>query len=253
MDTQLTVETQHETPNWSRYTDRYKNGEWRAPIFCDMVLDDLKRFVSPSLTLLDIGCGKGFDDDPKFQPMLAGACTTYIGVEPDKRMETSPLFHQVHRCFFEDAPLEPSSIDLAFSVMVLEHLKTPQVFWDKLHACLKEGGVFWGFTIDARHPFSKLSSLSQTLKVKDWYLDRLHGVKGEERYENYPTYYRSNRPDQLKKLTSNFREMTTINFHRMGQMDFYLPKFARWIGRAYDRYLQSRNLAGAIMAVRVVK
>ena len=239
--------------DWSSFLERYRRGEWRAPIFCDMILAEIKSGHARPLTMLDIGCGKGFDDDPKFQKILSQACDLYVGVEPDVSSSHNPAMHHVYYCRFEEAPIEPSSINLAFSVMVLEHIESPEVFWDKLYNSLCHGGVFWGFTMDSRHPFANISVSMKNLMIKDWYLNRLHGRTGGNRYENFPVYYRSNKPDQIVPLASRFRSLTILNFHRTGQLDYYFPKALRWLGRAFDRYCQWRGLPGPIMAMRVMK
>jgi len=55
-------------------------------------------------------------------------------------------------------------IDIAFACMVQEHLTTPQLFFDRLCDCLKPGGIFWGFTVDARHPFVAASQEGAELR-----------------------------------------------------------------------------------------
>jgi hypothetical protein len=84
-------------------------------------------------------------------------------------------------------------------------------------------------------------------------LNRLHGNKGEGRYENYPVYYRCNTPEQIQQSTYSFQSRMVLNFHRVGQLDYYIPRSLRWLGRRVDRYIQSRGLPGSILAVRIVK
>jgi SAM-dependent methyltransferase len=240
--------------DWSPYIDRYRRGEWRAPIFRDMIRADLQRlrpFRPP--VLLDIGCGSGLDDDVRLQASLAAEAGRYVGVEPDAIIKTGAVFHAVHHCSFEAAPLEPASVDVAFAVMVLEHVNAPVAFWDKLHTVLRAGGVFWGFTMDARHYFAKASLLAKKFQIKEWYLDRLHGRKGKERYENYPVYYQCNTPERLERLARRFRSRIILNFHRVGQLDYFFPTRLRWLGRSIDRITARRGSPGSILAVRVVK
>ena len=87
-------------------------------IFRDMVQQDLQRRGSRRPTVLDIGCGRGFDDDVKLQASLAACAERYIGVEPDVDADLAAHFSETHRCLFEDAPIAPGSVDLAFAVMV---------------------------------------------------------------------------------------------------------------------------------------
>ena len=120
--------------------------------------------------------------------------------------------------------------------MVLEHLPSPQLFWDKLHEVLTDGGVFWGLTVDARHLFSRLSLWSGRLRIKNSYLDFVLGrTEQEARYKNYPTYYRSNTPREIAQLANAFRSCECINFSRVGQWSPYLPKRLRRFADEIDR------------------
>lgn len=240
---------------WSAYTQRYSSGEWRAPIFRDLILADASRMKEKrnELTLLDIGCGGGFDGDAELQRSLAEAGSRYIGIEPDPQIELADVFTSAHRCRFEDAPIEDESVDIAFAVMVLEHIAEPQVFWSKVHRVLRKGGCFWGMTVDARHWFVLGSTLMEKLGVKDIYLDKLHGKRGQERYENYPAFYRANTPAQIARFASGFSSISVLNLSRVGQLDFYIPGRLRRLGRWMDSLAMHVGLPGALMAVRMEK
>lgn len=242
-------------PQWAPFLHRYANGEWRAVIFQDMILSDVRKMAreTEKLSFLDIGCGGGFDSDPQLQRSISQVAGKYIGIEPDTEMQLGNIFSSVHRCKFEDADIEPSSIDIAFAVMVLEHIAEPERFWTKLYQILRPGGVFWGFTIDARHWFVLASLLTEKLHIKDLYLNMLHGERGKERYENYGVYYKSNTPQQILEMTRAFASTTVLNFNKVGQVDYYLPKMLGWLSRAYDRHAMRRKLPGTLIAVRAEK
>ena len=158
MNDQKTIET------WEPYIARYRAGEWRDRIFRDMVLADA-RVLGPEPAILDIGCGQGLDGSLPLQASIADVAGRFIGIEPDPEVALGDHFTETHRCLFEEAAVEPGSIDLAYAVMVLEHLPRPQTFWDKLFELLVDGGVFWGLTVDARHPFSRFSLWADRLNV----------------------------------------------------------------------------------------
>jgi SAM-dependent methyltransferase len=237
---------------WDDYLGRYRSGEWRAPIFRDMVLADVARVDGPA-RILDIGCGRGFDDDLDLQASIASHAGVYVGVEPDPAAALGPYFSEAHRCLFEDAPLAPGSIDVALAVMVLEHLPEPGRFWAKVAEVLREGGVFWGFTMDARHSFCRASAWMGRLRIKDLYLDLLNGRRGVDRYENYPVHYRANTPDQLAPYLRDFREWDLINFAKVGQLDSYLPGVLRPLAHALDRRALAVGRPGMVLAIRVAK
>lgn len=232
--------------------ERFQTGEWRARIFRDMVLRDIQELGRPA-TVLDIGCGRGFDGDAKLQRSLMAVSATYIGIEPDPAIELGTHFSAVHRSFLETAPIPPASVDVAFAVMVLEHVENPQPFWEKLHEVLRPGGVFWGFTMDARHRFCLASRMADRLKIKDAYLRLLHGRRGEDRYENYAVHYRCNTPAAVHEFARAFRHCDCRSFGRVGQLDFYLPNMMRPLARAMDHWDRWRQGPGSLLVVRVEK
>ncbi len=238
--------------NLTPYLERYRAGEWRDRVFRDMILDDV-RPAGRRLTFLDIGCGRGFDGDVPLQQSIAVVAGTFIGIEPDASVQPGPYFAQLHACLFEDAPLAPGSIDVAYAIMVLEHLAEPQRFWDKLWEVLAEGGVFWGLTVDSRHWFCRYSRWFDRLHVKDTYLRFLIGRRGEERYENYPVFYRSNSPEQIEPLVQRFRGCEFHNLSRIGQCNAYFPPPLRPFVSAWDRRALRRDRPGTLLAVRVQK
>jgi SAM-dependent methyltransferase len=240
------------TTRWAPYLERYRGGECRDRIFHDMILEDARARPRP-LTILDIGCGKGFDTDVPLQESMARAADRYVGVEPDPTVTPGGYFAEVHRCFFEDAPVPPASVDVAFAIMVLEHLPRPQAFFEKLWDVLKDGGVFWGLTVDGRHWFTRASLWSERLKIKELYLRAMHGRRGVERYESYPAYYRSNTPAQISVYTRPFRSAECVNFARVGQLNVLFPRFVHPLVNALDRRAQRRGRPGTLLAVRVVK
>ena len=79
----------------------------------------------------------------------------YIGVEPTRR-SLGDHFDETHCTCSRTPPIEPNSVDLAFTVMVLEHLPPAGVLGE-LQAALRRGGVFWTMTVDGRHPFARAS------------------------------------------------------------------------------------------------
>jgi SAM-dependent methyltransferase len=237
---------------WGAYLERYRANRWRSPLLRDMILDDLGA-LPPGASVLDIGCGRGFDDDLKLQEQIAAASGTYVGVEPDPDIPVGAYFHQVHRTVLEEAPLAEGSVDLAFAVMVLEHLGEPQPFWDKVHSVLRGGGIFWGFTMDARHWFCTASRWMGRLRVKEFYLNGVMGRRRAERYENYPVHYRSNTPEAVARLAAAFSRCEAVNFARVGQFNHYLPRPLRPLGTALDRRAERRGRPGMFLAVRVVR
>ncbi len=187
------------------------------------------------------------------QQSIARVAGRFIGVEPDHAIKPGDHFTAVHACLFEDAPLAAGSIDVAYAIMVLEHLAQPERFFAKLWDVLVPGGVFWGLTVDARHWFCRWSRWFDRLHVKDIYLRLLLGRRGEDRYENYPVFYRSNSPAQLTPLAHRFASCDFFNFSRIGQCSSYFPRPLRPLVNAWDRRSVTRQRPGVLLAVRVRK
>ena len=105
--------------------------------------------------------------------------------------------------------------------MVLEHLREPQSFFDKLCTVLAPGGIFWAFTMDARHWFCPASLAAKRFGIKTAYLNLVWGKSGQDRYENHPAFYRANTPARIRCLARAFQEVRCLNFAREGQLDPY--------------------------------
>ena len=200
---------------WQPFVDRYRRGEWRTPIFYDMIRTDAQRFQGLA-AIVDIGCGHGFDLETRFQVELSRQCSCYIGIEPDPNAVVSSCFHEVHRCCFEDAALASGTVDIAYAVMVLEHVRDPQRFWNRLWDVLRPGGVFWGFTVDARHYYAILSSWAERLRLKDTYFRYLHSRLKREEYKHYPTSYAANSPRQISRFAASFRRKEFVSLVARG-------------------------------------
>ena len=246
------VELVHDDERWAVYRDRYGNGEWRAPVFRDMILNDLQH-VGLDATCLDIGCGLGFDNELSLQEQLSRRCGHLVGVEPDKEITVAPYFNEVHRCTFQQAPIRPHSINVAWSVMVLEHVTEPPSFWKRLWDVLDHDGVFWGFTVDARHYFARLSGWAERLGLSSWILRRLQATKGKGHYEHYPVVYRANSPRQIQGHVQSFARCDFVSFRRVGQFDPYLPKWTHRPVHVLDALLMKLGRPGALLAVRLEK
>lgn len=231
---------------------------WRGPgeFYARLIVDDLESLGAASgPTVLDIGCGGGLLGASIWQQAIATRAGCYIGVEPDTAAEPAPVFARVHPCTFEEAPIEAASVDLAYAAMVLEHVRQPADFFAKLADVVRPGGVFWAFTVDRRHYFSWCSELLGALRLKDRYLDRVRGRRGENlaRYDNFPVYYRCNSPAALSRLAGNEFSLQTWSLHRLGQLDGYVPYRLRRLSRMADRLIIRARLPGSVLVARMVR
>ncbi|HVS37882.1 MAG TPA: methyltransferase [Gemmataceae bacterium] len=237
----------------SQAAARYQCGESRKIVFFDLVLESVRKWPLTTATVLDIGCGHGFDGDAGLQQSIAEEASRFIGIEPAKDVPLPAFLTDLHPCTFEEARLQPDSVHVAYSAFVLEHVEHPSVFWEKLYQCLVPGGVFWGFTVDGRHLFSIASQMTGALKFKDAYLNWLRGRRGVDRYENYRTFYRANTPAGISRHTRAFRRADYLSVHRVGQLNYYFPRRLWPVLHWMERLSMRLRLPGSILIVRLEK
>ena len=232
---------------WDLVVTRYRDGEWRSRIFADLVLQEVRR-LARSPVVLDIGCGAGFDGSARLQQEIVRASAHAIGVEPDPETNVAPIFAEVHRCSIEHANIRPNSIDIAYAVMVVEHVRQPKLFFDTLARVMKDGGVFWAFTVDVRHWSSWISLAMERLNLKEVYFQHR-----QDRYANFPVCYRLNSPRQVLTYSAPYFDVQFVNLARIGSEDSSIPRFLRPCNHFVDHVLARLHAPGANFAFRAVR
>lgn len=208
--------------------------------------------ASPQLAgrVLDIGCAR---DLPKPLRRIAGRFGSLDGVDPDPSILNHPLLERRWHGFFEQAGIPEAEYDLAYAYNVLEHIANPQPFFAKVASVLRPGGVFWGLTPNARHPFAMLSRSIEVSGLKG-FVRRQIGVdeSGAMRVNDYPAYYRCNAPAAIRRAIRGvgFRKVS-FYYHPCVQWDTYFPRLLKWAPRCYDFCLGSRWAPG--MQILIVK
>jgi SAM-dependent methyltransferase len=241
-------------PEWHRWLERLARGEWRTPIFYEMVSAEIQRRAGHGLpTVLDIGCGKGFDGELRYQAQLAQQAGRFIGIEPDPSVDLPDVFTEVFRSSLEDAPIRPGSVDVAYAVMVMEHVATPELFWRRLYEMLAPGGVFLAFSVNGAHWFAAVSRILGALRLKTAYLNLLHGRRGSERYEDYPVFYRTNTRRKVSKWARGFTEVSTIPCGPVGQVAYYVPERLQAPVRSFDKFVYRLIPEPMNLTIRAVK
>jgi SAM-dependent methyltransferase len=220
---------------WRLWLSRLNGTEWRTPVFFEIVSSEIAaRSGAARPTVLDIGCGLGFDGEVRFQRALATQAGRFIGIEPDLSVEPPRVFSEVFRTALEDAPIERGSVDVAYAIMVMEHVAQPAAFWARLHEILAPGGVFLAFSVNGGHWFAPVTRLLSATKLKTRYLDLVQGKRGTERYADYPVYYRTNTPEQVRRMARDFRAVNTLPFGATGIVAAYAPPRLRPLVRTLD-------------------
>jgi SAM-dependent methyltransferase len=224
-----------ESDNWRIWLARLRTKEWRTPIFFEIVSREIHaRTGARRPTVLDIGCGLGFDGEVRYQQALSTQAGRFIGIEPDRAIDPPKFFSEVYQATLEEAPIASGSVDVAYAVMVLEHVADPAAFWSRLHDILAPGGVFVAFSVNGAHWFAPIARFMSIIKLKTKYLDLVQGKRGTERYADYPVYYRTNTVSQISRHARQFRVIRTDLFGATGVVASYAPERLQPIVCAVD-------------------
>jgi SAM-dependent methyltransferase len=246
------VSEAHIRDRFAVHWRRYASGEYRAPVFADVVLLEMQS-RGADLTVLDIGCGGGFDGDISLQARIGAAAGRFVGVEPADDITPQSCFDEIHRCTLEQAPIAHASIDLAYAVMVAEHVSDPKAFLDSVARVLRIGGVFWAFTIDARYWTAWASLFSERARVKTPYMNTVLGARRTERWGNYPVKYKLNSPARVARYSGQFSRVESLSLHRDGGEASSLPAFLRGANRLLGRALATTGAPGPNLVFRLVR
>lgn len=141
---------------------------------------------------LDIGCGRGIARSFDLVRALRPHIDEFWGVEPDDGVTPQEgIFDHFQRALLENADLPENHFDIAYAFMVMEHVEDPARFMRALARCLRPGGVFVFATPNARHYFTRVAKLCNTLKLDEFVLRVAKGRSKVEDY-HYPVVYRFN-------------------------------------------------------------
>ena len=158
--------------------------------------------LSPSGTVVDIGCGRGaYGEDPvpfrRALRILRGKCKKVIGIDLDPGAGQNPFIDEFRLITGESWPVESESIDLCLADNVLEHVNEPDRFFAECRRILRPGGYLCIRTPNGLSYFGLFSKLVpnrshvQTLqKVKERVIEQ----------DVFPTRYRCNTIPALRRM-----------------------------------------------------
>ena len=230
------VATGQDGDAWRTWLARLNRGEWRTPVFFEIVSREIHaRSGRTRPTVMDVGCGRGFDGETRFQEALSVQAGKFIGVEPDLTVDPPAIFSEVFRSPLEETPIARGSVDVAYAIMVMEHVAHPAAFWSRLYEILAPGGVFVAFSVNGAHWCAPVTRFLSAARLKSAYLSLLRGKRGTKRVADYPVYYRTNTAEQIGRVAGDFRNVETLQFGAIGDAAFYAPQRLRPIVRTGDR------------------
>ena len=232
---------------------RLDGDEWRTPVYYELITGEFEQFPKP-ITVLEIGCGRGFDNNVRLQHKMAAEVDKFVGIEPDLSVDPQPIFSDVVRRNLEDSGIEESSIDIAYSIMVMEHVEEPDAFMKALSHVLKPGGVYWGISVDSRHWFTAVANAMSRVRLKSLYLSLLHGSsRGQGRYLDYPTAYKLNTPENIAAYSDLFKSIDVWNVGPVSSAGLYAPQFFRFVVDALEKRRIARGQPRTDLVTRIVR
>lgn len=159
-------------------------------------IDRIQSVIRAEMTLLDIGAGAGSLNQYAFR----GKCREIIGIDMDNRVEDNPLLDRGIVADASEIPLPDQTVDLAFSIYVLEHIEDPMSFLREVSRVLKPGGQFWFMTPNKYHYVPIIARLTGTVFHK-W----VNKKRGRDEDDTFPTFYKMNSRRDLSKLVGSFK------------------------------------------------
>ena len=190
--------------------------DWDAHAFRARILEQL----DSSKTLLDIGAGRGGTQHMNFK----GIAGHVIGTDLDPVVLTNPQIDRaVHN---EDGSLtgvDDNSVDIVVSKDVLEHVATPEIFFNEVSRVLKPGGIFMAKTPNGFH-YVTLGARMTPLWFHKWYNEK----RGRKSHDTFPTTYLCNSKRALKKWAR-------LSGMELVQLDYEegRPEYLRFNGLTY--------------------
>ncbi|OGS37771.1 MAG: hypothetical protein A2293_14830 [Elusimicrobia bacterium RIFOXYB2_FULL_49_7] len=203
-------------------------------------LELLSKEVTPEKVVLDIGAGAGERNRYSFK----SRCQKMIGIDLDERVKCNPLLDVGMVADASSIPLPDNSVDLAFSIYVLEHIECPDRFIAEVKRVLKPGGVFWMLTPNKHHYVPLIARWTNVLFHK-W----VNKKRGRQETDTFATFYRMN----TRKDLNDCFEVAGMVLATMTTVEVS-PNYLLWnplvflVGVAYERVV---NAIGFLSGIRV--
>lgn len=229
-----------------------KTSDW-VELFVRLIVEELHALGRPA-SAVDIGCGGGIGGDlDRLRPIRAAADSLW-GVEPDERAPVPPgIFDEVRRADLERANLPDGHFDLAYSFMVMEHVRDPARFLEQVRRALKPGGTHLFITINGRHYFGRVARAAKALRIDELLLRIVRRAEDVDRY-HYPVHYAFNTPDVIDREArlAGFAQPEYVFVEQDGPIDYMRgPLKPLWKILQWKRFLVKRPESLLTMIVRM--
>ena len=196
--------------------------------------------------VLDIGCGR---TAPNLSRLKAPGRTLH-GIDVIDFTVDDPALHLVRNDVRAMTSIASSSIDLAYSRAVMEHLEEPEAAYAEIARVLKPGGVYV-FTTPSIYDYGSLAALLISNRFHARIVTATEGRAGED---VFPTVFGSNSRAAITRQ-ARAAGLAVRELEYIGQYPGYLV-FNRalfWLGSMYQKAIEkfalTRPLQGWIHCV----
>lgn len=163
----------------------------------------VQAMLQPADVVLDVGCGRGrrSDDASNYRQRLqdlGGAERTVLGIDVDRAAAVNPFIDEFR--LIDDVqswPVADATIDFLIADYVLEHVETPERFFQEAYRVLKPGGQLALRTPNAHSYVAVVARLipnSGHARVTTW------AQSGRKGIDVFPTRYRCNTRGKLRRV-----------------------------------------------------
>jgi SAM-dependent methyltransferase len=194
----------------------------------------VRRRIAPDLCLLDAGCGRYAERLIRVRPGAGRAVGVDLVEFTPEALSTPGL--ELHRADLARLPLPDASVDLIYSVSVMEHLKDPAAVYREVHRVLKPGGLFLFLTPNL-WDYGSLAARIIPNRLHPWIVRK---TEGRAEADTFPTHFRSNTTGAVRRLARE-AGLDVELLEYQGQYPSYLL-FSRvlfLLGTAYQKTIET--------------
>ena len=195
----------------------------RYEFYTSLILRDIN---SESL-VVEIGAGRGLC---RFVKNISEATGKLIGIDPSSNIENNPYVHSYIKAPFEEADLSNNSLDVIYSIYVMEHIENPDRLFLKAHQTLKENGKLYFITPNRPHYFVFFSRLADQLNIKNLWVEKVMKARVNLDY-GFKSYYLINDENTIRKFAERhgFKKCEILYLDSPEAIAKYFPPWLKWI------------------------
>ncbi len=160
--------------------------------WCDQLFrTEILKHLGPRDHVLDLGAGSGRVAEMNVRGKVQRVC----GIDLDERVLDNPYLDEARIASGDQIPYPDDEFDVVISNYVLEHVEDPDAVIREVGRVLKPGGVFLAKTPNRSHYVSVIAAYTP-----HWFHEMVNEWRGRKSDDTFPTYYRANRLNDLRRL-----------------------------------------------------